>query len=71
MDYQSLSKDSHGYDTVFVVMDQLSKQSFSIPCFKTTTAKDMACLYIQYIYRIWGAPELIVSDRGPQFISVF
>jgi hypothetical protein len=50
MDYQSLPKDSHGYDAVFVVVDRLSKQSFSILCFKTTTAKDMACLYIQYIY---------------------
>jgi Integrase zinc binding domain len=50
MDYQSLPKDSHGYDAVFVVVDRLSKQSFSIPCFKTTTAKDMARLYIQYIY---------------------
>ena len=71
MDYQSLSKDSHGYDTVFVVMDRLSKQAFSIPCFKTTTAKDMARLYSQYIYRTRGAPESIVSDRGPQFISAF
>jgi hypothetical protein len=65
MDYQSLSKDSHGYDSVFVVVDRLSKQPFSILCLKTTTAKDMACLYIQYIYRIWGAPESVVSDHGP------
>jgi hypothetical protein len=71
MDFQSLSKDSHGYDAVFVVIERLSKQPFSIPCFKTTTAKEMARLYIQYIYRIWGAPESIVSDRGPQSISAF
>ena len=71
MDYQSLSKDSLGYDTAFVVIDRLSKQAFSIPCFKTTTAKDMARLYIQYIYRTRGAPESIVSDRGPQFVSTF
>src|SRR5436190_12473560 len=64
MDYQSQPRDSHGYDAVFVVIDRLSKQSFSIPCHKTTTVKDMACLYIQYIYRIWGAPESIVSDCG-------
>jgi len=71
MDFQSLPKDSHGYDAVFVVIDRLSKQPFSIPCYKTTTAKEMARLYIQYIYRIWGAPESIVSDRGPQFVSAF
>src|SRR3979411_193162 len=71
MDYQSLPKDSHGYDTVFVVVDRLSKQAVSIPCFKTTTAKDMARLYIQHVYRTRGAPESIVTDRGPQFISPF
>jgi len=71
MDFQSFPRDTHGYDTVFVVIDRLSKQAFSIPCFKTTTAKDMARLYIQNIYRIRGAPESIVSDRGPQFISNF
>src|SRR5436190_8497618 len=49
MDYQSQPRDSHGYDTVFVVIDRLSKQSFSIPCHKTTTAKDMAHLYIHTV----------------------
>ena len=71
INYMSLPKDSHGHDTVFVVVDRLSKQSVSIPCFKTTTAKDMARLYIQYVYRTHGAPDSIVSDRGPQFILAF
>ena len=71
MDFQSFPKDAYGYDTVYVVVDRLSKQAFSIPCFKTTTAKDMARLYIHNVYRIRGAPESIVSDRGPQFISDF
>jgi transposase InsO family protein len=31
----------------------------------------MARLYVDNIYRIYGAPESIVSDRGPQFISDF
>ena len=71
MDFQSLPKDSYGYNAVFVVIDRLSKQSILIPCFKTTTAKDMARLYIQHVYHIWGAPESIVSDHGPQFVSEF
>ena len=50
---------------MFVIVDRLSKQAFSIPYFKTTTAKDMARLYIHNIYRIRGALESIVSDRGP------
>jgi hypothetical protein len=71
MDYKSFPKDNHGYDMVFVVVDRLSKQAFSLPCFRTTTAKDMARIYVSNIYRIYGAPESIVSDRGPQFVSDF
>ena len=46
MDYKSFPKDKHGYDTLWVVVDRLSKQAVSIPCFKTVTAKDMAEMYI-------------------------
>lgn len=31
----------------------------------------MAQLYVSYVYRYRGAPQTIVSDRGPQFISDF
>jgi hypothetical protein len=50
MDFQSFPKDKHGYDTIFVVVDRLGKRSYSIPCYKKTTAKDMAHLYINHIY---------------------
>ena len=65
MDFNSFSEDKHGYDSVFVVMDRLSKQSISILCFKTYNAPEIAKLYITYIYRYYRAPELVVSDRGP------
>jgi hypothetical protein len=64
-------KDKAGYDNVFVVVDRLSKQAVSMPCHKTITAKEMARLYITYIYRYYGPPMSIVSDRGPQFVSKF
>ncbi len=71
MDFKSFPNDRQGFDTIFVVIDRLSKQSTSIPCLKTTTAKDMAVMYIDRIYRNHGAPESIVSDRGSQFVSAF
>src|SRR5450432_4017507 len=71
MDFKSMPKDKAGYDKVFVVIDRLSKQAISIPCYKTVTAEDMAQLYITYVYRYYGPPESIVSDRGPQFVSQF
>jgi transposase InsO family protein len=71
MDYCSFNKDKHGYDNVFVIIDRLSKQAISIPCHKTIDAQGMARLFIAHIYRYFGPPDDIVSDRGPQFISTF
>lgn len=71
MDFQTFPKDKKGYDSVYVVVDRLGKRPYSIPCYKTTTAKDMALLYIDRVYRTHGPPDTIVSDRGPQFISSF
>ena len=65
MDFKLFLKDAHGHDAAFVVVDRLYKQSVSLPYFKTTTAKDMARLYINNIYQFYGAPKLIVSNRGP------
>jgi transposase InsO family protein len=71
MDFTSFNKDKHGYDNVLVIMDRLSKESISIPCHKTTTAEEMSSLFIYHIWRYFGPPDSIVSDRGPQFISAF
>jgi hypothetical protein len=71
MDYRSFPKDKHGYDSVLVVIDQLSKQAVLMPCYKTTSAREMAQLFIKHIYRWKGPPDTIVSDQGRQFISEF
>jgi len=65
MDFKSFLKDKHGYDMAFIVVNQLSKQAVSLPCFKTTTAKDIAYIYMDNIYRIYGAPKLIISNHRP------
>jgi hypothetical protein len=69
MDFKSFPIDKKGYDAAYVVIDRLSKRAYSLPCYKTTTAKDMAYLFIANVYRTHGPPDTIVSDRGPQFIS--
>lgn len=71
MDFKEFPKDRHGYDSILVFMDRLGKSSVSIPCHKTTDARQMAQLFIEWIYRFGHTPETIISDRGPQFISSF
>ena len=71
MDFKLFPTDAYSHDAAFVVINQLYKQSISLPYFKTTTAKDITYLYINNIYQFYGAPKLIISNRGPQFILDF
>jgi hypothetical protein len=56
---------------MFVVIDYLSKQAISIPCYKTVITEDITRLYIYYIYKYYGAAKSIISDYIRQFISIF
>jgi hypothetical protein len=71
MDFKLMPKDKASYNTVYVVVDWLSKQVILVPCYKTVTAEDIARLYIDRIYWYFSPPKLIVLDQGPQFISSF
>jgi hypothetical protein len=46
MDFHELPKDRNGYDTALVLVDWFGKRTMSIPCHKTTDAKETAQLYI-------------------------
>ena len=71
MDYKSMPADKNGYNMIFVVINWLSKQAISTPCHSTVTAQDMATMFISHIYQYYGAPQTIVSNQGPQFVSQF
>jgi hypothetical protein len=60
----------NGFDTLMVVVDHgLSKGVIFIPCMKTIDALGTADLFIKHVYRRFGLPDYIISDRGPQFAS--
>jgi hypothetical protein len=40
-----------------------------IPTKEEITAKDIADLYVQHIFRLHGTPLTWTLDRGPQFAS--
>ena len=59
-----------GYDSILVVVDQgLSKGVILVPCTKTITSEDTARLLLENLYKRFGLPDKIISDRGPQFAS--
>jgi transposase InsO family protein len=61
---------SKGYDSILSVVDHgHTKGVILIPCNKTITAEETAQLLIDHVYKRFGIPEKMISDRGPQFAA--
>ncbi len=70
MDFITDLPSSDGFDSIFIVVDQgLTKAVILMPCNKTITAKETANLYIRNVFQNFGLPNVMISDRGPQFAS--
>ena len=60
-----------GYDSIWVIIDRLTKSAHFLPVRSNYTVERYAKVYIQEIVRLHGAPLSIVSDRDPKFTSRF
>nr|AAX96226.1 retrotransposon protein, putative, Ty3-gypsy sub-class [Oryza sativa Japonica Group]ABA92682.1 retrotransposon protein, putative, Ty3-gypsy subclass [Oryza sativa Japonica Group] len=66
-----LPRTSSGHDSIWVVVDRLTKVAHFIPVHTTYTGKKLAELYLARIMCLHGVPKKIVSDRGSQLTSKF
>jgi transposase InsO family protein len=62
---------SKSFDSVFVVVDRLTKMAHFMPCNKNITGKATARLFLENVYKYHGLPDDIIFDRGTQFTSKF
>jgi hypothetical protein len=69
MDFLKDLLDPSGFMTILVVVDRFSKMLQLIPLPHLPNAMEMAECMFQQVFRLYGIPEDIVSDRGPQFVS--
>jgi len=58
-----------GYNSILVVVDQLTKMVHFIPTTEKTLAERLARLFRDNVWKLHGLPESIISDRGPQFAA--
>ena len=66
-----LPSTQRGYDSIWVIVDRLTKVAHFI-LFKTTySGAKLVELYMEMILCLHGVPKKIVSDRGTQFTSHF
>ena len=59
------------HDSVWVIVDRLTKTAHFIPVHTTYSAKKYAEIYLDQIVRLHGVPKTIISDHGAQFIVCF
>jgi hypothetical protein len=64
-----LPHTSAGYDSIWVIMDRLTKVAHFIPVKTTYSGAKLAELYMARIVCLHGVPKKIVSDQGSQFTS--
>lgn len=66
-----LPRTLHGYNSVWVIVDRLTKSAHFLPVKTSYMVDKYAELYLTKIVCLHGVPKTIVSDRGPQFTSKF
>ena len=71
MDFIEKLLSSSEFDTILVIVDQLTKQAIFIPAHDTITSTDLARLFILHVFSKHGVPFHVTSDRGLEFVSNF
>ena len=71
MDFVTSLRSSKGYDSIWVVVDRLTKTARFIPIKETWTVNKLAEEFVNQIVRLHGVPKTIVSDRDGRFTSRF
>jgi IS30 family transposase len=66
-----LPRIQSGYDSIWVIVDRLTKVTHFIPVKTTYSGPQLAELYMSRMVCPHGVPRKIVSDRGMQFTSRF
>ena len=66
-----LPRTQKGHDSIWVIVDRLTKAAHFIPVRTNYGGEKLAKLYVENIVKLHGVPSLIVSDRGTQFTSRF
>ncbi|GJZ47375.1 putative reverse transcriptase domain-containing protein [Tanacetum coccineum] len=66
-----LPKSSQGYDTIWVIVDRLTKSAIFIPMKETDPLEKLARMYLKEVVTRHGIPVSIICDRDPRFASNF
>jgi hypothetical protein len=62
----------NGKDAILTIVDHgCSRAAIFLPCDTTITGPGIAQLYLNHVYKWFGLPKKVISDRDPRFTSHF
>jgi hypothetical protein len=64
-----LPHTSRGYNSIWVIVDRLTKSAHFIPVAMTYRVGQYAELYVSHIVRYHSISNIIISDRGSIFVA--
>ena len=72
VDFITKLPPSQGYDSILTVTDHdCTKAVLFIPCNEAITSEETAAIFITHVFKHFGLPNKITSDRDPRFASRF
>nr|GEX56546.1 putative reverse transcriptase domain-containing protein [Tanacetum cinerariifolium] len=66
-----LPKSSQGYDTIWVIVDRLTKSAIFTPMRETDPMDKLVIMYLKEVVTRHGIPVSIICNRDPRFASNF
>ncbi|GJV70097.1 putative reverse transcriptase domain-containing protein [Tanacetum coccineum] len=66
-----LPKSTQGHDTIWVIVDRLTKSAIFIPMRENDPIEKLARMYLKEVVTRHGIPVSIICDRDPRFASNF
>ncbi|GKC15190.1 putative reverse transcriptase domain-containing protein, partial [Tanacetum coccineum] len=69
--FMKLPKSSQGYDTIWVIVDRLTKSAIFVPMRETDSMDKIARMYLKVVVTRHGIPLSIIYDRDSRFASNF
>ena len=72
MDLITQLPNSHGHDAILTIIDHsCTRAALFLPCTTNVTGEGITKLYLDNVYKWFGIPSKIISDRDPRFTSHF
>ena len=66
-----LPRTPRNFDTIWVMVDKLTKSAHFIPIRETFPSAALAAVYVKEVISRHGVPVSVVSDRNTRFTSRF